>query len=220
MENKEGFIDPSSKEELETEKIYKHIEKYIGKPVYTSFDLIPGTSDISLYTCLADSKRNYHTIITSGMSKQPANAPEDQSVWKYTELVIYLPKSWHISKETIMDYEQYWPLGWLKKLGSFPHENNTWFCWGDTIPNGEQAMPFASDTAFCCMLLLPPIREDECFFELKIDKEKTIRFLVVVPIYKEEMEFILNNGFKKLLAKFDEFNINDIIKIDRLNTCK
>jgi len=222
MKGENDFSDSVSEKDNEMEKIYEHIEKHIGKPTYTSFniDTIPNTIDVSLYTLLANNKRRYHTIITSGMSGLPTEVPEDQDVWKYTELMIYLPESFPFSKESIKNLKHYWPIGWLKKLSRFPHENNTWFCWGDTIPNGEPPIPVAADADFCCMLLLPPIREDENFFELKISEEKTIRFLVVIPIYREEMEYKLTNGYEKLLDKFDEYNINDIINVNRQNTCK
>lgn len=119
-----------------------------------------------------------------------------------------------------MEFNDYWPFGWLRKLGEFTHERNTWFCYGDTIPNGNPPESISDNTDFCCMLLLPPIREDEHFFELKISEEKSVRFLVVMPIYKEEMEYHLKNGFGALLEKFDQLNINDIIDINRINTCK
>ncbi len=213
-------MDYKFKKDYEIGKMYKHIEKYIGRPDYINIDTMTDDVDVNLYTLLANNKRRYHTLITAGMSGLPTLVPEDQSVWKYTELMIYLPESWPVSKESIKNFEEYWPIGWLRKLSKFPHENKTWFCWGDTIPNGEMPVPFASNTDLCCMLLLPPIQEDEDFFELKINNEKTIRFLVVVPIYKEEMEFKLKNGYGKLLDKFDINNINDIININRLNTCR
>lgn len=220
MTDQNDLWDSAAEQGDELDKIRKHIERYIGKPSYIGIDTMPSTITLDLYTICANNHRPYHTIITLGMSGLPAEVPEDQSMWKYTELMIYLPESWPVTKEAIKDFADYWPVGWLKKLGRFPHENNTWFCWGDTIPNGEPATPFADNTEFCCMVLLPPIREAETFFELKINEEKSIRFLVVVPIYREEMDFQLKNGFKKLLDKFDAYNINDIIALDRPNTCK
>ncbi len=216
MADQSDLWDSAAAQTDELDKIRKHIERYIGKPSYIGIDTMPSTINLDLYTICANPQRPYHTIITLGMSGQPTEVPEDQPMWKYTELMLY----WPVTKESIKDFADYWPVGWLKKLGRFPHENNTWFCWGDTIPNGEPATPFADNTEFCCMLLLPPIREAEAFFELKINEEKSIHFLVVVPIYREEMDFQLKNGFKKLLDKFDAYNINDIIANDRPNTCK
>ena len=208
------------KKDYEFKKMYDHVEKFIGKPDYINIDTVTDDTDVSLFTFLANNKRPYHTIITAGMSGNPTLVPYDQDVWKYTELMIYLPKSWPVSKEAIKTFEQYWPIGWLRKLSKFPQENKTWFCWGDTIPNGEPPQPFARNTDFCCMLLLPPIQEDETFFKLQINKNKTIRYLVVVPIYKEEMEFKIKHGYEQLLQKFDANNISDLININRINTCK
>lgn len=220
MKKRYKFVESAFKKDYEIKKLYEHFEKYIGKPNYINIDTMTDDLDVSLITFLANNKRRYHTIVTAGMSSLPTIVPEDQSVWKYTELMIYLPESWPISKESIKSFEHYWPIGWLRRLSKFTHENSTWFCWGDTVPNGEPPEPFASNTDLCCILLLPPIQEEEEFFELKINKEKTIRFLVVVPIYREEMEFKLKHGYRPLLDKFDANNINDLININRINTCK
>lgn len=214
------LVESIGKKDYEIKKIYEHVEKYIGRPDYINIDTLNDADDVRLFTFLANNKRKYHTIITAGMSGRSTLVPDDQTVWRYTELMIYLPEFWPVSKESIKNFEQYWPIGWLRKLSRFPHENKTWFCWGDTIPNGEPPEPFASNTDFCCMLLLPPIQEEEEFFELKIDEVKTIRFLVVVPIYREEMEYKLKHGYIKLLDKFDSNNVNDIVSINRINTCQ
>ncbi|MBD8498793.1 suppressor of fused domain protein [Paenibacillus arenosi] len=200
--------------------LLEHFRKFIGEPSLINIESVSESLNINLVIFEANEKRNYHTIITSGMSLVPSNVSEENEDWKYTELMMYLPASWPVTKDNIKEFEEYWPLGWLRKLGKFPNERDTWFCYGDTIPNGEPPEPIASNTKFSCMLLLPPIREDEGFFSLDISEEKTIQFLVVFPIYKEEMEFHLTNGFNAVLEKFDEYDVNDIVDINRINMCK
>lgn len=203
----------------ENNEFYQHIKKYIGEPNLINLETV---SDMNRHLIIfkANAERDYHTLITYGMSLVSANVPLEENEWGHTELMMYLPKSWPVMKEQIMEFNDYWPFGWLRKLAGFTHERNTWFCYGDTIPNGDPPESISDNTNFCCMLLLPPIREDEHFFELKISEEKSVRFLVVMPIYKEEMEYHLKNGFGALLEKFDQLNINDIIDINRINTCK
>ncbi|MNW50231.1 Suppressor of fused protein (SUFU) [compost metagenome] len=53
-----------------------------------------------------------------------------------------------------------------------------------------------------------------------LSEDKLIQFLVACPIYQEEMEYQLSQGFDALLEKFDDYNVNDIVKVNRLNTCK
>ncbi|WP_374966111.1 suppressor of fused domain protein [Lysinibacillus sp. RS5] len=200
-------------------EFYQHIRKYLGEPSHINLETLADIN-INLITFKANEERSFHTIITHGMSSISAKVPLDENEWRYTELIMYLPKTWPIMKENIHEFNEYWPFGWLRKLGKFPHEMDTWFCYGDTIPNGDPPELIADNTNFCCMLLLPPIREDESFVELKISKDTSVRFLAVMPIYKEEMDYHLMHGFRALLEKFDQYNVNDIIDINRTNTCK
>ena len=68
-------------------------------------------------------------------------------------------------------------------------------------------------------MLLPSITLPKEFYELKTDK-KTINFLCIFPLYKEEMEFKLKHGSDKLLDKFDEHGIIDIVDPKRKNVCQ
>lgn len=153
----------------ENEELLEHYKKYIGDPSLINVETISDSININLLIFKANENRNYHTIITSGMGLLPANVSEDDKEWKYTELMMYLPSTWPVSKENVSEFNKYWPFGWLRKLGKFPNERGTWFCYGDTIPNGDPSEPIAQNNKFSCMLLLPPIRENERFFSLRIN---------------------------------------------------
>ncbi|OAB38850.1 suppressor of fused domain protein [Paenibacillus glacialis] len=204
----------------ENEKLLEHYKKYIGDQSLINVETISDSININLIIFKANDNRNYHTIITSGMSLLPADVPEDDNEWKYTELMMYLPSSWPVNKEGIEKFNEYWPFGWLRKLGKFPLEKETWFCYGDTIPNGDPPEPVAPNNKFTSMLLLPPIRENEDFYSVRVSEEKTIRFVVVSPIYQEELEYNLTHGLEALLEKFDEYDVNDIVDVCRVNTCE
>ncbi|MBK8393017.1 MAG: suppressor of fused domain protein [Saprospiraceae bacterium] len=42
----------------------------------------------------------------------------------------------------------------------------------------------------------------------------------VVPVYPEELKFKISNGVGELVEKFNEFDLEEIVNIDRKNTCK
>lgn len=108
----------------------------------------------------------------------------------------------------------------MKFIARFPHEYHTWLGSGHTIPNGEQAEPYAADTQLGCMLLLSSISLPEEFRELRVTDEKTIHFYCLYPIYKEEMELKMKKGVDALLDKFDEAGISDVIDVARPNVAK
>ncbi|WP_262922977.1 suppressor of fused domain protein [Hymenobacter cellulosilyticus] len=108
----------------------------------------------------------------------------------------------------------------MKFLARFPHEYHTWLGVGHTIPNGEEAAPFADTTKLGCLLLLPSLSLPEAFRELKISEEKTINFHCLYFIYREEMNLKMEKGVDALIDKFEEFGISDVLDVDRPNTMK
>jgi hypothetical protein len=91
---------------------------------------------------------------------------------------------------------------------------------GHTVPNGDPAEPYASDTTLCGAIILPSVTVPNQFHQLRIDKEKEIVFYSVVPLYKEEMQLKLNMGADKLLDRFVQAGINDIVNPQRRNVAK
>ena len=213
-------------DEQNIEEISKHIEKHIGKVETIFHEIISNLVHIDVHWVKPSKEFPFHTLITSGMSDKPMNVPDGCEENKFAELCILLPSDWNIRDEkfelldkAFPDESSYWPVRWLKIIARFPHEYNTWLGWGHTIPNGENAEPFAENTKLGCMLLMPALNFPIEFYELKIDENKTIRFYCLYPIYKEEMDYKLVKGIDALMDKFDKYKISNIIDINRKNTC-
>jgi hypothetical protein len=120
-------------------------------------------------------------------------------------------------KKVFEDENVYWPFRWLKIISRFPHEYETWLTGGHTIPNGENADPFADNTKLGCMILFPSLSLPETFFELQMSNEKKILFHCLFPIYKEEMELKLKKGVEALMDGFEKYQIRDVVDINRVN---
>jgi hypothetical protein len=154
------------------------------------------------------------------MSDKPMAVPEGAEAFRYAELLIHLPANWPMSEEAFQDENHYWPIRWLKQLARLPHAYDTWLGYGHTIPNGDPPEPFASKTAFCCMLLGLPISAGEEFFQLKVSEEKTICFYALVPLYLEEMNLKLEKGAEHLEDLFDRHGIGDVVDLRRRNVAE
>lgn len=205
------------------EKIEQHISKYIGEPKYVLHEIVSDIVHIDVHYIEPSDKRNYHTFVTTGMSLIPMNVPEgveNADNYRYSELMICLPPSWPVSNEAFKDHNNYWPIKWLKMLARFPYEYNTWLWWGHTMPNGDPAQQIAENNKFSGVIILPPIRVDSEFTSLEINKNKTIYFFSVVPLYEEEMNYKLKYGADALTEKFDKNGITELIDINRVNVCK
>ena len=197
------------------EEISDHIEKYIGKVDVVFHELLSDTVHIDVHHVKPTDERPFHTLITSGMSDLPMKVPEGYDVNPHMELMITLPSEWEISDEAFQNECWYWPIRQLKFLARFPHKFDSWFGWGHTIPNGDPAEPFAENTKFTGIMLAPSPNVPEEFIELKINDEKEVHFFSLIPLYEEEMNLKLRKGSDELLEKFDKYNINDIVELNR-----
>jgi hypothetical protein len=209
------------------EDISNHIEKYVGEIESVYHELISDKVHIDVHWVKPSAAYPFHVLVTSGMSDKPMTVPEGFEEYRYAELCVILPADWKLDSDLkesepspFDDEENYWPIRWLKLIARFPHEYDTWMGWGHTMPNGRTAEPFADNTKLGCMLLMPAIDLPEEFAQLEINEDKTIHFYALYPLYKEEMDYKLQEGTNALIEKFEEFGIRSIIDIDRPNTCK
>jgi hypothetical protein len=209
-------------DEISHNAISQHIEQYVGSSSWVFHELISDLVHIDIHIVNPTPERNYFTLITSGMSDLPMTTPKRYENARYTEMVICLPPTWLLDKESLKDESNYWPIRWLKILARFPHEYKTWLHALHTVPNGDPAMPYAENTELCCALLSWPILFGDGFKKLKAKENKTINFLAFVPLYQEEVDFKLKYGFNRFLDQLDatDVTLTELLDIHRENICK
>jgi len=202
------------------DRISAHIERHFGKIEMVWHEMISDLVHVDVHWVKPTADRNYHTLVTSGMSDRPMTAPEGAEAYRYGELVICLPPDWQLSMEAFEDERWYWPVRLLKVLARFPHEYDTWLYIGHTVPNENPPQPYAQNTKLCCALLMPTLLSGDGFRELEIDEQKTICFYSVIPIYRQEMDFKLKQGLDPLIDRFDKEGVNELLDVARKNVCK
>lgn len=168
---------------------------------------------IDIYHIKPNEDRNYHILLSFGMSRQPMNVPKGAEPFKYGELAMILPYDWDLSPEGLKDPNNYWPILWLKNLARIPQQHNTWLCYGHSIPHGEPSRPIAN-TEFEGVVILDSAILPEEFQEMKLGEE-SLYIHTVVPVYPEEMEYKIKNNIDKLRNAFIESRIPDIVWVDR-----
>jgi len=201
------------------ETIGKHIEKHIGKIETVYHEIVSDQVHLDVYWVKPSKKFRFNVLVTSGMSDKPMTVPTGMEEYRFSELCILLPPDWPIDEESFKSENYYWPVRWLKIVARFPHEFNAWVGYGHTIPNGEGAEPFADNTKFGCVLLIPSLNLPHEFFRLKVKEDKVINFYCIYPLYKEEMEYKLSKGLDALIDKFEKSRVTDVVDIHRKNTC-
>lgn len=199
--------------------ITNHIEKNIGKISTVFHEIISDDLHIDICHIKSGFFRKYETLVTMGMSALPMNVPDDWDEPKYIELMILLPKGWPLKKDDFLNENNYWPIRLLKDLARHVHHNSTYLGYAHTAAFAKSASdlePYADNTQFCASIILPSITLREESLALKREgNNNDIFFFTVIPLFKEELLFKINNGIDQLMELFDAFNINDVVNINR-----
>jgi hypothetical protein len=200
--------------------ISDHIEKHLGTPATVFHELISDLVHIDVHIVAPTEERPFYSLITSGMSDKPMNAPEGAEELRYAELMICLPPDWPMTQEEWkQDENSFWPIQTLKFLARFPHEYDTWLCLDHTVPNGDPPEPFG-ETQFSCAMLGPCATVPQEFWHLKVNEEKTINFFGLYFLYREEMDLKMKKGAEALWSLLEKQQVTELLDVSRKNTAK
>lgn len=204
------------------EAIDAHITRHVGEVETVFHEVISDIIHVDVHVVPPTPERNWYTFVTSGMSERPMAVPPESELDEYAELVLCLPPTWPVSEDAfkVNNEQHYWPIRWLKQLARLPHEYDTFFCSGHTIPNGDPPEPFHDTTNMCCWLILSPVWFDEEFANLKLPDGRSISFLSIIPIYEEEMQMKLNKGTDALADKLGSLPLTELMNPSRKNVAK
>jgi hypothetical protein len=213
-------IEPVQGDPATVEEIDNHLEKFFDDgEVMVYHEIVSDKIHVDIYVIRANKDRDYHILLTSGMSSLAMNIPEELKGLEYAEVVTLLPKEWSLEHKDFEDENIYWPIRQLKELARFPHFYNTWLGLGHTITNGNPPQRYSENAEFEGAILLPSVTLPEEFMTINCP-EKTINIYSMVPLFKEELDYKLKHGADKLLDKFDKYDIGEVVDINRPNTCK
>jgi hypothetical protein len=202
---------PSYGEEKDVQALEAHIEKHVGKIEMVFHEMISAYTHVDVYWIAPTPKRNFHTLITGGLSFKPMHAPKGAEKFHYGELMMCLPPDWEINTKNFEDENNYWPVRWLKILARFPHQFDTWLSRGHTIPLSESGEPHASKNPFEGVYVTFPILFGLEFMKVEVSPKKTIWIYSLIPIYKKEWQYKLDKGADALEALMDEHQITELL---------
>ena len=168
-----------------------------------------------IYIIKASEDRPYNILMTCGLSALPMNVPKDFDHFTFAEIILLLPSNWKLNYNDFQNENNYWPLRTLIQLSKYPHRYDTWLGYGHTVPLDKI---HKVNHNFESIILLESYNLSEDFTLIK-NNEKEIYLYSAIPIYKEELEYKIQYGTDKLLEKFKEFDIDEIVDINRKNVC-
>jgi hypothetical protein len=212
-------FEPAHGDAKSVEAIDRHLTRHLGPVETVLHEIVSDRVHVDVHVIKPAPNRNFWTLVTSGMSDRPMTVPAGAEKYRHAEVMLSLPPAWPLSQEAFKDERYYWPIRWLKLLARLPHEFETWLGTGHTVPNGDPAEPYASNTKLCCMMLAPPVLVPAEFRSLVVNDDKTIHFWAALPLYREEMDFKLKKGSDPLFDRFDQHGVSELLDPARKNVC-
>jgi len=202
-----------------SEWIHDHLSKFFDDNLVSVFHEIP-TLDLHLDVFFIKPKNSsFNILLTSGMStlKMSVNGQEEKPAeLEFAELMMLIPKEIEFEQVYTGKKKNDWIISILKQTAKFPHFYDTWIGIGHTIQAEEDMMPYSSENDFVGALILPSVTFDENFTQINKNGRK-INIYNVFPIYKNELEFKIENGYNKFLDLLIKANAKEVLDLNRKN---
>lgn len=202
------------------ELIDKHLEQFFDEnDDIVVFDEIESDAiHRDVYFVKANEDRPYHILLSCGMIALPMKIPEDIDSSPYAEVMILLPKEWNLEYDSFKDERNYWPIRLMKEIMILPHPDETWLGFCHTFAH-EDDEEFAERIGFNSVMLANSMELPDDFTQIELDNDEFVTIFTLIPLYKEELEFKKQNGATALLERFDQFGVEEIVKVGRPNIC-
>jgi hypothetical protein len=217
------------------EGLGRHLAETFGEiDVPVLHEIISPTVHLDVHIVPPTEKLPYYLLITTGLASRPMSPPAEVVAsaapgedFRHAELMMLLPQDWPLFQPgqpygpdpvegVLPTDEQFWPIKWLKMLARFPHEYGAWIWHGHSVPSGD---PLPGTKFTGSVFVDGSILEDELgeTFDRFQAGDRSVKLLLVVPVYEEEMELKMNKGMDALLIRWFEQQIPLEVRPDRPN---
>lgn len=134
--------------------------------------------------------------------------------FEFAELMMLIPKEIEFDQVYSGQNKNDWIISILKQSAKFPHFFDTWVGIGHTLQAEMDMSPYSRETKFVGALILPPVTFGKDFTEIHKNGRK-INIYNVFPLYKDELEFKIENGYNKMLDLLIEANGKEVLDMKR-----
>lgn len=200
------------------EAISTHLDKrYASEEITVFHEIFSPDLHLDVYFVQSE-KHNFNILLTAGMSTLEMTVPnvvENPIDYQFAELMLLLPKSITFGKITGNNPND-WLIAMLKEVARFPHHYDTWLSIGHTLQATAEMEPYAENTNYTGVVILPSVTFDEEFTSVQAG-ENLVNIYSVFPLYADEMNYKIENGYNALLDRLIEKNAKEIFDENRAN---
>ncbi|MEJ2252743.1 MAG: suppressor of fused domain protein, partial [Candidatus Lokiarchaeota archaeon] len=206
--------------EIENFLIKDHIEINLGEIKHVLHvdddEILP----FWLYQIPKLKNKDFGAIVTSGFSMMPLNVPSELNfIFSYLEFLVTIPSDFPLPMKNEKKYEFCWFIEKLKFFISYIHRDRTYFTHSHTYGNGNPPKPFIKSSGICGFLFQYPVEEiPPNFWEFGIPPIKNIHFIQLIPMYENELYYVLDNSDEKLMKLFKDRKIPRYLDMKRKNS--
>ncbi len=200
-----------------TEQIREHVEEHIGAVDRVMHEVVGDNIHLDLFVVPQGRGRDYLTVVTSGLSDKPMSVPKGQEGLRYAELLMRLPPSWPLFRESVKDGRHGWPIDCLKVLARLVGEDDLSLSCGEVVPNGDPPLPYHDSTQLCGVFLTNPRLEHGGLGHKAVGGQSVVNFYEVVPIYVEELLYRQRRGAEALKQRLLGDGRVHVVQPDRDN---
>lgn len=145
-------------------------------------------------------------IVTNGLSDYKMPVPEKWEGREYNELYFCLPSYWEW--EDLKNPNTNWVFDWIQRLAKYVVEKETWFGHGHTLSIGNDYKQLSNTMKQTHLFLSDPMLLVDELAPVTVDG-KTINFLAIVPIFKDEMDYKEHKSTFKFVQKMDNAGVTE-----------
>lgn len=204
------------------EWVNEHIENHFPDSEIRVFHEIMAF-DFKVHVYLIKVKSyKFDILITSGMSSLEMEIPkeaENPENLRFAEMMMLIPKGIEFDDVYTGDKKNDYIISMLKRTAKFPHQEDSWIGIGHSIVSDADFEPYGNDTEFVGGVILPSVIFDENFTKIK-KKGRIINIYSFFPLYKNEVEYKIDNGYNALLDKIIEADSKEVLDPKRKNLIK
>lgn len=216
----------STRQPKHLEVIARQLQPLLGSRYFIHALQVENVVKVDLIIFPPDGDRNNWTIVTAGMSDKAMAVPaslssKERKELELAELTISLPSdafssdaSGQVSKDQFREGSQAWIVGLMAILAHLPHDYGTWLGTGHSIPNGDPPEPYTSYIPFSGVIIAPTSQWPEHYRRITTSSGP-VNILSVVPVYQDEMNFLLAKGFDALHAELEAFGYTQVMSESR-----
>ena len=145
-------------------------------------------------------------LMTSGLSEHKMQVHPKHEGEEFIELYMFLPSYW--GENELKESKNDWVFSCLSKAKKHVVSNSTWFGHGHTFSikidgasmfNGKEQSDYIISNPIELYRFLKPVESNN----------RVIRFLAIIPIYKNEMDYKEARGTFKMFEKFRQYRVTE-----------